>query len=146
MARITQINANDYNAWHTLWQANCEYKVSDEVTQTTWSRLCDPDNPVHGLVAWNDRFEMTGLMHYILHPVTGYIKPVAYMQDLYIVPDQRRTGIAQDLVEHLASMGKEQGWPRIYWLVENSNIPAQALYKKMAVKLDFSLYLMPLNM
>jgi ribosomal protein S18 acetylase RimI-like enzyme len=48
------------------------------------------------------------------------------------------------LVSHLAELGQQQGWARLYWLAEASNKEAQALYKKLGLKLDFNLFVLPL--
>ena len=48
------------------------------------------------------------------------------------------------LVEKLIAHGKGERWARIYWLAEQKNPEAQALYNKLGVKLDFSLHVLPL--
>ena len=58
---------------------------------------------------------MAGICHFIIHPTTGNINPVCYMQDLYIDPTARKQGYATALVTALAEMGATEKWARIYF-------------------------------
>jgi GNAT superfamily N-acetyltransferase len=141
---ITALQDTDYAQWLPLWHANMEHSVSDEVTTETWRRICDPEFPIGGLAArLNQDDPLCGICHFILHPTTGNIKPVCYMQDLYIDPAARRKGVAKALVNQLALIGKTEGWARIYWLAEAGNEAAQQLYKSLGLKLDFTLHVLP---
>lgn len=139
---IRPLIAADYEAWIPLWNANNQGHINQEVTAITWQRLME--NPqVRGLGAF-DKDKMVGLVHFILHPVTGHIKNVCYMQDLFIDPAHRRKGYARKLVEALAMTGKKEDWARLYWLAESHNKEAQNLYRSLGYKLDFTLHVLPL--
>lgn len=141
---INGLQDKDFEEWLALWDGNNGGQRNDEVTRETWNRLLSPVFPVHGFVA-RAGGKMAGLVHYILHPVTGHIMPVCYMQDLYVAPEFRKRGIGRALVEHLAAIGKNEGWARMYWLAESGNDAAQALYKDLGFKLDFTLHILPLD-
>lgn len=141
---IAPLQPDDYDAWLPLWQANMEGAVADDVTAATWQRICDPTQMVGGLCARDDDGIMIGICHYITHPTTGNLKPVCYMQDLYVDPAHRRRGAARKLVTYLAALGTAQGWARIYWLAERNNETAQKLYNSIGVRLDFTLHVLPL--
>jgi GNAT superfamily N-acetyltransferase len=141
---IRAIERRDHEDWLKLWDGNNGGKRSEDVTTTTWQRLNDPSCPVHGLVAELDG-EVVGILHYILHFTTGNIKPVAYVQDVYVDPPKRQRGVARALVKAVAAIGQEQHWARLYWLAESRNEAAQALYKTLGVKLDFTLHVWPLG-
>lgn len=145
MTKITidDLRAEDHSDWLRLWDGNNGGARNDAVTHETWNRLLNPIFPVHGFAARVDG-KMAGLMHYILHPVTGHIHPVCYMQDLYTDPAFRRQGIAKMLVAHLAATGRREEWARLYWLAEAKNEAAQRLYRDIGFKLDFTLHVMPL--
>lgn len=143
-AVIRPLSADDFTGWLPLWDANNRGLVGEAVTTETWARLTGPGWPVHGLGAWIGG-ELAGILHYVLHPTTGNIKNVCYMQDLYVAPDHRRKGIGRALVLELAAIGKREGWARIYWLAESNNPAAQALYKTLGVRLDFTLHVLPLG-
>ncbi len=141
---IRPLEQNDFPAWLPFWDDNNLGVRNEEVTTETWSRLIDPDYPVHGLCALKDG-TLAGFVHYVIHPTTGSIAPICYMQDVYTDPALRRQGIAKALIEELAKIGRQEKWGRIYWLAETGNEAAQTLYKNIGVKLDFTLHVMPLN-
>jgi ribosomal protein S18 acetylase RimI-like enzyme len=141
---VSKICNEDYAEWLPLWNGNNQGHENEEVTKVTWSRLIDPEYQVFGLVSRVDN-KMAGLLHYILHPVTGHIDPVCYMQDVYVDPEFRRKGIGRTMIEHLIIEGQKNKWARMYWLAEEDNIEAQSLYKNLGVKLNFSLHVMPLQ-
>lgn len=143
-AIIDDIHAADREEWQRLWDANNLGHKNEAVSAETFRRLLDPKSPVKGLAARMES-RLVGLVHYIIHPVTGYIEPVAYMQDLFVDPAFRRKGIARMLVGQLAELGRQRKWARLYWLAETKNLEAQSLYRNLGVKLDFSLYILPLR-
>lgn len=140
---IRPLHFDDFPQWFTLWQHNNMGQIQPEITTNTWERLMDEASAVNGLGAFIGD-EMAGFVHYILHPVTGHIEPASYMQDLFVSTDFRKKGIGKALVEDLAKLGKQQKWARLYWLAEEKNEAAQALYSKIGLKLDFSFHVMPL--
>jgi GNAT superfamily N-acetyltransferase len=87
---------------------------------------------------------MLGFAHYILHPTTGALRDAAYLQDVFVDPAQRGQGIGKALVEAVITRGKAEKWARLYWLAERQNAAAQALYKKIAPPIDFTLHVLPL--
>lgn len=139
---VRPLAPDDYDQWVRLWNANNQGHINEEITAVTWQRLMDNDQ-VRGLVAI-DSADLAGLVHFILHPVTGHIKPVCYMQDVFVDPTHRRKGIGRQLVTALAALGKSEGWARMYWLAEAQNKEAQALYRNLGLKLDFTLHVLPL--
>lgn len=143
---IHPLQDDDYDQWLPLWQANTEHSLDDKITIETWRRICDPAFPIGGLGARPDEAApLAGICHYILHPTTGNLKQICYMQDLYIDPAARRQGLARGLVNALAAVAATQGWARIYWLAEAENEAAQTLYKSLGYKLNFTLHVLPVN-
>ncbi len=48
--------------------------LPETITRTTWTRLLDPAEPVHGLVAERDGM-LLGLGHYLSHHSTIQVEP-----------------------------------------------------------------------
>ncbi|MCB1720490.1 MAG: GNAT family N-acetyltransferase [Alphaproteobacteria bacterium] len=144
MTKIRPIENKDFPDWLLLWDGNNLGTRDEAVTSETWSRLINPDSKVRGLVAEKDG-ALVGLVHYILHPTTGSVRDVCYMQDVYVAPDARRQGIAKKLITQLSQIGKRERWARIYWLAESNNESAQGLYRGLGQKLDFTLHVMKLD-
>lgn len=141
--QIRPLEPQDFPDWLPLWDGNNMGLRNEAVTAETWSRLTNPESSVNGLAAWEGS-EMIGLVHYILHPTTGHIEPVCYMQDVYVSDHHRKKGIAKKLIKKLVNIGQEEKWARMYWLAEAENEAAQALYKSIGVKLNFTLHVQPL--
>ena len=141
---IRPLQAENFPGWLPLWDANNLGTRNVDVTTQTWARLMDPGSTVKGLCAVG-RGEIMGLVHYILHPTTGAVEPACYMQDVFVDPEHRRKGNARALVQDVVRIGLKSRWSRLYWLAEADNQAAQALYKTLGVKLDFTLHVMPLG-
>lgn len=93
--KIRSLENRDFPDWLALWDGNNLGMRDEAVTSETWSRLVDPESKVCGLVAEKDG-ALVGLVHYILHPTTGALRDVCYMQDVYVIPQARRQGIAKN--------------------------------------------------
>lgn len=134
----------DFPAWLGLWNANNLGIINEDLTRETWSRLLNPDFPIYGLGAFAAE-TLAGILHYVVHPTTGNIKMIAYMQDVYVLDSYRRKGIATTLLRELAAIGLKEGWARIYWLANNEDETVQKLYEKIGVKINFGLHVWPLE-
>lgn len=145
MISIRALQRDDYDGWLNLWDQNNMGQSNPAVTLETWRRLLDRDSPVKGFCAVASD-KIIGLVHYVLHPTTGNIEPVCYMQDVFVDPEHRRKGIGRMLVQEVADAGRRQKWARLYWLAEGKNEAAQEFYKDFGVKLNFTLHVMPLGM
>ncbi|MGD1896542.1 MAG: GNAT family N-acetyltransferase [Phormidesmis sp.] len=66
---------------------------------------------------------------------TFLMKPGIYLEDLFVLPDYRRQGIATALLKHLANHAIEQGCGRFEWSVLDWNVDAIAVYKKLGAVL-----------
>ena len=141
---IRPLHMDDFGAWLPLWTQNNQGHHDSAVTSQTWQRLTDPsDTRVQGLCAAEGN-TLIGLAHYITHPTTGALSDAAYLQDVFVAPAHRGKGIASKLVKAVIDRGKKERWSRLYWLAERNNEAAQALYKKIAQPIDFTVHVLPL--
>ena len=68
---------------------------------------------------------------------TFLMKPGIYLEDLFVLPEHRRQGIATALLKALASHAVEQGCGRLEWSVLDWNERAITFYKRIgAVMMD----------
>ncbi len=144
MTKIRPIIPEDFPEWLALWNANNQGHKDEAVTTQTWTRLNDPEAPVFALVAQSDDV-LIGLLQYIVHPTTGSVSPVCYMQDVFVDPAHRKKGIARAMIKELERIAKREKWARIYWLAEADNEAAQSLYKTLGHKLNFTLHILSTN-
>lgn len=140
--KIRAITSDDFPEWLALWNANNQGHKDEAVTTQTWARLNDDSADVYALVA-EDKDALVGLVQYILHPTTGSVENVCYMQDVFVSPERRDQGIARKMIQELERIGRHAKWARIYWLAEQNNEAAQALYKSLGQTMDFSLHILP---
>jgi len=143
---IRAITPDDYREWKPLWDGyNAFYgrhgttALPDDITQATWSRFFDRDEPVYANVALCDG-QLCGLVHYLFHRSTTALNPVCYLQDLYVDATLRGRGIARQLIESVYMTAKQNDLTRVYWLTHESNHTAMQLYDKVADKPGFIVY------
>ena len=116
-----------------------ETALPDPITQTTWARFFDPEEPVFGLVAEREG-RIAGLAHYLFHRSMIHVEPVCYMQDLFTAPAERGLGVGRALIEEVYARAKAAGSARVYWHTQESNAAGPMLYDKVARHLGFIVY------
>jgi len=62
---------------------------------------------------------------------TFVAQPGLYLEDLYVQPAHRRSGIGRALLERLAALAVERGCGRFEWSVLDWNVDAIRVYEKM---------------
>jgi len=85
------------------------------------------------LVAWNG-VEAVGLAVYFREFSTWLGKPGVYVQDLYVAPSQRGTGLGSKLMQ--AVYDRARGWEAAYCklMVHADNEAAIAFYRRLGFK------------
>jgi len=143
---IRQVTREDFSQWLPLWEGYNEFygrvgktAVPREITETTWERFFDPNEPVHALIAEDDG-ETVGFTHYIFHRTTGTINNTCYLQDLFTVESLRGKGIGKALINGVYEQAKIAGSSRVYWQTHETNSTAMKLYDKVAEKSGFLIY------
>ena len=143
---IRPINKLDYEAWLPLWDNyNAFYGRQGQtaldlnITQTTWARFLNDDEPVHAFVA-EQNGQRVGLVHFIFHRSTTRLNDVCYLQDLYVNKDVRGTGVGRGLIKAVYDAAQTSGSTRVYWQTQDSNTAGRALYDKVAKHLGFIVY------
>ena len=58
-------------------------------------------------------------------------KPGLYIEDLFIEPEHRGSGIGKALLSHIACLAKERDCGRVEWWVLDWNAPSIGFYKKI---------------
>jgi len=143
---IRDAGPDDFPAWKSLWDGynafygrEGETALSSAVTESTWRRILDPAEPVHGLVAERDG-RLVGLAHYIFHRTTTAIGPTCYLQDLFTAKAARGAGVGRSLIACVCERAKTAGAARVYWHTHESNATARALYDRVAENSGFLVY------
>ena len=62
-------------------------------------------------------------------------KPGIYLEDLFVRPDARGSGLGKALLAHLAALAVERDCARLEWSVLDWNEPAIGFYQKLGARL-----------
>ena len=62
------------------------------------------------------------------------------MQDLYVDPDARGSGVGRALIETVYAAADANGTPSVYWLTQDFNEQARRLYDRVASVTPFIKY------
>jgi GNAT superfamily N-acetyltransferase len=143
---VRPLAPDDFDAWKPLWDGyNAFYgragptALAPEITQTTWSRFFDADEPVHALVA-QAAGKVVGLAHYLFHRSTISVAPTCYLQDLFTAGEARGQGVGQALIEAVCDRARSAGSARLYWHTQETNSVARRLYDRVAEHSGFIVY------
>jgi len=143
---IRPIHKLDYDAWLPLWDNyNAFYgrqgqtALALNITQTTWMRFLNDNEPVHAFVA-EQNGQLVGLVHFIFHRSTTRLNDVCYLQDLFVNQDIRGAGVGRQLIQAVYDAAESAGSTRVYWQTQHSNLVGRALYEKLAKHLGFIVY------
>ncbi len=143
---VRHVERADFEAWLVLWEGyNAFYNrvgptaLPLEITDMTWGRFFDADEPVHGLVAQQND-QLVGLAHYLFHRSTTMISPTCYMQDLFTSEGTRGQGVGRTLIKGVYRQAALAGASRVYWHTQETNVTAKALYDTIAEDSGFVVY------
>jgi GNAT superfamily N-acetyltransferase len=139
---VRPVRPTDRKEWEPLWDGyNLFYdrpNLPREISDTSWTRFLDPDEPMFAAVAEVDG-KVVGLVHYLYHRNTAMIDDVCYLQDLFTAPEARGLGIGRALIEYVYAEASKAGSRRVYWQTHENN-PARNLYDHVATLTPFRRY------
>ena len=142
---IQAVRSADRMQWQQLYYGYAEfYKVpmNQEILDTVWSWIHDPDQAFYCLIAKTAAGEGVGLMHYRAMPSPLRGAKVGFLDDLYVTPSARGQGIVDQLFEQLNREAKLQRWPMVRWITADNNYRGRAVYDKLAEKTQWNTYQM----
>lgn len=137
--QIRPVTADDHNAWLPLWQAYLRFYEADlapAVSDVTWQRLLDPAEPCHSALAWQEG-QAIGMVNFIYHRSNWSLNNACYLQDLFVAPDRRGTGLGRALIEHVYASAAADGCDKVHWLTHETNATAIQLYERIAQRSGF---------
>jgi len=145
--KIRKVEADDASRWRELWDGYTRFyerEPVDEVTHHAWTRILDPASPVHAIVAEREDGFVIGMANYLIHESTSQLRPVCYLQDLFVDPEIRGEGVGARLIDWLVDEAKRNGWSRLYWNTRENNYRARALYDRYTPHSGFVRYVIDL--
>ncbi|MFD2262974.1 GNAT family N-acetyltransferase [Lacibacterium aquatile] len=131
-AIVRPVTLADEAAWRHHWAGYLKFYEVDlapDVTDGLWARLHDPAMPMFALVA---EFEgkVVGFVHGVVHYNTWGLRPICYLEDLYVDADVRGQRLGQKLIDAMIEKVKAEDWGRLYWHTSAINRSARILYDR----------------
>ena len=143
MTEVRPLRAEDEPAWRRLWGAYLAFygtTLPEEVYAVSFARLVDPAvTDYRGLLAWVDG-RPVGLANVIFHLHGWQVAKICYLQDLFVDPEVRGTGTGRALLEAVYAMADANGTPNVYWMTQEFNTRARALYDRVGRATPFVKY------
>lgn len=142
--KIRPIELGDKDRWLELFKEYIVFyksSLSDEQFELTWQRINSEFN-IKGLVAEVDN-KIVGFTHYIWRPSTWEVEDFCYLEDLYVDPKNRKSGVGRALIKAVEEIAIAKGSKRLYWTTAPDNETARKLYDKVAItdRVQYKIYL-----
>jgi GNAT superfamily N-acetyltransferase len=139
---IRALQPTDRADWDRLYAGYAGfYKVTQTAAMrdTVWGWLHDPAHGTEGLVAVSGG-AVVGLAHFrpFARPLSASVG--GFLDDLFVDPDQRGSGVAAALLAALADEGRKRGWTVIRWITADNNYRARGLYDRVAEQTKWVTY------
>jgi GNAT superfamily N-acetyltransferase len=139
---IRPLRPDERAGWEPLWRGYLDFyktSVPQEVYDTTWARLHDPNEPMEVLGGIIDG-RLLGIVHYLYHRSCWTIGNYCYLQDLFVAQEARGRGLGRALIEAVYREARAAGASRVHWLTHETNATARALYDTLADRPGFIQY------
>jgi GNAT superfamily N-acetyltransferase len=114
-----------------------EYERAPDAVEATEELLADalfgPSPTASCSVAVHDG-EVVGFALWYVTFSTWKGRPGMWLEDLFVRPSARGTGLGRALLERLAATCVERGYPRFEWWVLDWNEPAHGFYRSLGAQ------------
>jgi ribosomal protein S18 acetylase RimI-like enzyme len=143
--RITTDIAGHRAGWDRLYAGYAAFygvEQTSEMRDRVWGWI--GEGRIICLMALDDQGRPVGLAH-----IREFLRPLranmaGYLDDLYVDPALRGSGVVDELFAAAKALGKERGWSVVRWITAENNYRARAVYDKVATRTNWVTYdLMP---
>jgi len=141
---VDDLRETDHAAWARLHRGYLDFYESTrplEVSAVVWEWLTDPGHELQALVARPSvDAEPVGIAHFrpFVRPLQG--STACFLDDLFVAPEHRGTGVVDALLAGLQDRSRERGWSQIRWITRASNERARKAYDRLAAETDLVTY------
>ena len=140
---LRPLRPDDRPQWAALWAGYLDFYETSApagVEDSTFARLLGDDPRDFSALVAEMGGQLVGLAHYLFHRNAWAVEDVCYLQDLFVAPDRRGTGIARALIEAVYGAADAAGAPGVYWLTAEDNVVARRLYDRIGTLTPFRVY------
>lgn len=131
---IRPAQPEDVSTLFHLIKALADYeKLAHQVTGNTellHSHLFGEQPCIEAIVA-DCEGQPVGFALFFTNYSTFLTKPGIYLEDLFVLPEYRGTGVGKALLVHLAKLVQARGYGRLEWSVLDWNEPAIGFYQRL---------------
>jgi GNAT superfamily N-acetyltransferase len=131
----TVATGDDLDALIPLMRGYCDFygvAPSDEkLVELSRSLIADADCEGFQILARDDGGRGLGFATVYWSWSTLFASRIAIMNDLFVVPDARGTGIAEALIEECRIRAGRRGATSLAWQTARDNLRAQKLYERV---------------
>ncbi|GAA2232782.1 GNAT family N-acetyltransferase [Herbiconiux moechotypicola] len=140
---VRPVSESEFFPWHAVYTGYGEFyetPLHDEKAVLVWSWIIDPANELECLVAVDDEGSVIGLAHFreFARPLEG--NRGIYLDDLFVLPEKRTSGVGRALIEAVYAVGRERGIAVVTWITAKDNETARKLYDSVASKTKWVTY------
>jgi GNAT superfamily N-acetyltransferase len=142
---VAPLRPEDRTGWQPLAEGYKRFystAVTPAEYDECWRRLLAGDG-VRGLAGFAHG-RLVGIAHYLFH-TSPWAREVCYLQDLFVAEEARGQGVAAALIDAVAQAARASKAARFYWLTQDTNTRARALYDRVAVHKGFIRYDHPMD-
>lgn len=139
---VRELRDRDFDGWRPLWDAYTAFyraRQSESASEATFRRLCAQEDGLFGLVAFTAE-RLVAIAHSVLHSNTWSGASSCYLQDLFVDPGSRGSGVAEQLIATVYAAAGKRGADRVYWHTQQFNAPARSLYDTVGRPTSFMVY------
>lgn len=86
--------------------------------------IADVDGEPAGSAVWHRSFS------------TNLGREIMYLEDLVVMPEFRKRGVARALLKEVARVAVARGYPKVFWLAMEWNSTAIDLYKSVGAEVE----------
>ena len=146
--KVRPVTDTEFESWSQLFRGYCEFyrwPTSEEHQRQIWRWIHD-DRLVEALVAvevderGNEVGAPKGLAHLRewVRPLRGVVS--GYLDDLFVDPELRGSGIVDALFAEMNRLALERNWAIIRWTTADDNYRARCWYDKVAIRTTWITY------
>lgn len=139
---VEPIRTHQKDAWRRLYQGYADFydvELPEAVAERVWGWLHDPDHPLEGVIALSG-IRPLGLAHFRACPNPLRGSEIGFLDDLYVLPNERARGAGRALLDHVHRTARRRGWRVVRWITAADNDGAKALYDQLADGERWDLY------
>jgi GNAT superfamily N-acetyltransferase len=140
---VRPVTAADEAEWRRLLYGYLDFyetELLEDVFVSTFARVISGDMSEFQALIAEVAGKPVGLAHFLFHRTCWKAENVCYLQDLFVDPAMRGTGVGQALMQGVFAAADAGKAPAVYWLTAESNATARRLYDRIALKTPFIEY------